>query len=492
MDAALKKFADNQLLRALRAFALERCGRRDEALKILAAIVEEGPESERVLHTMTFTYRSAGRAEEATAAFVAAAKKSPLDIDILTGLFGAYARDMDFVKQQQTALKLSKLDPGNAELYGWWTVCCLAMQARAALRTPGKGPEAAAPLMKLSDTMASRQVQRAGKMPSYEALLLLTDILVGQGRAAEAAAVIDGAASMPGVLAGDRLQLHAAALARAGELGKAAAMYRNACEADPADWVTWHLYLNCKLPGSVALDSKPGCFPVGVVGGLAECWDQREGAEVWRRAAAAQDASGVEAALREARAAVAAMRGQGSSAGAVGAARGVTLAALELALREKRLGKDISDRGLAEAVVAALPAVCCSFSCVPDMRAYLAEVQNADAKAWMAEQIEGVCREGAQAIMSAETGNGSSSAEVKALQCRVNAHGLLHELGLPRFDSTSAAVEHAAALVQIYAANIHLSGELTSFLPLSVTRIAFAQCIPHPSIERKFTLASPT
>lgn len=41
-------------------------------------------------------------------------------------------RDFDFVKQQQVALKLQKLDSSKAALYAWWGVVSLVLQARAA------------------------------------------------------------------------------------------------------------------------------------------------------------------------------------------------------------------------------------------------------------------------------------------------------------------------------------------------------------------------
>ena len=41
-------------------------------------------------------------------------------------------RDGDFVKQQQVALRLQKLDSPKAHLYAWWVIISLVLQARAA------------------------------------------------------------------------------------------------------------------------------------------------------------------------------------------------------------------------------------------------------------------------------------------------------------------------------------------------------------------------
>jgi len=350
-DAALKKYTGSQLLRSLRAYALDRCGRRTEALHTLDSIVKEGPESERVLHTMTFTYKSAGIPEQSTAAYVAAVDRHPNDVAILVGLFAAYSRELKYVKQQQIALKLGKLDPTKSDKYAWWAVCCVALQARAAMKTKeneGEGAAAAQQLMKLANTMSSRQLQRAGGLPpSYETLLLRADILMGDGQGTAAAAEVQATSAMKGILAGDRKQLHAAALMRAGKLEAAAAVYRDLCITDPTDWGCWHLYLDCVLPGSSAADRRSptvGRFPVGIVGGLAEAWDEMEEYKAKETATTVAMDGG---ALQEVQSTLAAMNKstEGSSPlennnnnNNKGLPRGIVLAEVEFALRQQRLG----------------------------------------------------------------------------------------------------------------------------------------------------------
>lgn len=135
-------------------------------------------------------------------------------------------REFDFVRQQQAAMKLSKLAPaGSAEAaaYSWWVVTSLALQARAAILgqdqqgrplaaagSSGAAGGAAAgglpadKLLQLAESMAGRQAKaaeaaaatkqaQAGKAAAmaavgwtYEALLLYLDILQGQGKAQEA------------------------------------------------------------------------------------------------------------------------------------------------------------------------------------------------------------------------------------------------------------------------------------------------------------------
>jgi hypothetical protein len=129
-------------------------------------------------------------------------------------------------------------------------------------------------------------------------------------------------------LEADRQHLRAAALARAGDLPGAAEVYRALVLANPDDWASWVLYLDCMLPGSAACAAAGGAacaaaggaacaaaggpagpgsgaangaaaagaaaaaamegleggqalrFPVGVVGGMADLWDRRH---PWRQ-----------------------------------------------------------------------------------------------------------------------------------------------------------------------------------------------------------------
>ena len=55
-------------------------------------IVGEGPEAERVVMTMAYTYKAAGQPEGITAAYAAAAERQPRDPEVLGGLFKAHAR----------------------------------------------------------------------------------------------------------------------------------------------------------------------------------------------------------------------------------------------------------------------------------------------------------------------------------------------------------------------------------------------------------------
>ncbi|KAL4447959.1 hypothetical protein ABPG75_005178 [Micractinium tetrahymenae] len=557
-DAALKKFKGDQLVRALKGYALHRSGKPEEALQLMRDIVAEGPGAERVVMTMAYTYKAAGQPEGITQAYAAAAEKLPRDPEVLAGLFRSYVRDFNFVKQQQVAMKLSKLAPAGspeAAACAWWMVCSLVLQARAALLAqddrgtpltaaaadsgssagiaPAAGGLAPEKLLQLAETMAARQVAATGAARpsagsasgkpalrlSYEALLLYLDILQGQGKAAAALAALEGLAGAAVPLAADRLQLRAAALVRAGDLPAAAACYREAVASCPDDWLSWQLYLDCVLPGSGdGSGGAPGTsgstggsrFPVGVVGGLADVWDRRQAAEA-AAAGGASSAPGAsaEAALEEAMChlsdAVAANDSWARQLAATGL-RAPHLWRCEALLRRHRLAvaagggsaaAALQDE-LAAAIGSAFASLCGNFSCVADLRPYLAvlagpaaqqlaarahelaaEANAADQAAAAASSSStegGSGADPAAAENGGEAGNGAAnggggaaggkgsargvSAEVRRLQRLVSAHQLEAELGLPALASPADAEAHAARLLALYEGHMHLSAGL--------------------------------
>ncbi|EFN56700.1 hypothetical protein CHLNCDRAFT_144070 [Chlorella variabilis] len=498
-DVVLKKYKNDQLARALKGYALYHTGKHQEALQLMRDIVAEGPEAERV-------------------AYAAAAEKHPRDTDILAGLFKSYVREFNFVKQQQVAMKLSKLvasSPDNK--CGWWIVCSLALQARAALLHQDQhgNPLAAggglAPdkLLQLAETMAARQaaaaVQHAPAQPqqaqpqvavglSYEALLLYLDILQGQGKAQQALEVVEGPLGGAVPLPADRLQLRAAALVRAGDLPAAAACYRQAVQAAPDDWLSWQLYLDCLLPGSSGGPSGSR-FPVGVVGGLADIWDRRMQQQQQQQQPAGggigDDAAAALAAAKESMRQLSAEVAPSDSWRAQldnGVLRAPHLWRCELLLRRQRLAgaadghtdtvpaSEEQQQELAAAVGEAFPMLAANFSCVSDLRAYLATLsgtaaeQLATAVHRQAAELNAQDAANSSAGVGGSTGNSSAAAnggggggvsgEVRRLQRLVNAHQIEQELGLPRFAAPDEAVAHARCLLDLYRRHMHLSAGL--------------------------------
>lgn len=425
--------------------------------------MEEGPSSERVLNIMTFAYKVADCGAAAiTAAYAAAADKRPKDLELLVGLFGCYVREGNYIKQQQVASKLAKLAPGAAaaagerrgDRYAWWVVCSLALQARSALlgqqqqQQAGTSAEggggsssggglAGKKLLQLAQSMAARQVDRAGGQLSFEALLLHLDILQGQGNPTAALEVLEGAVGEAAVpLPADRQQLRAAAAVRAGATAEAAACYKQALLQNPDDWQSWQLHLDCLLPstaekGGVVMAAPSGSrFPVRVVGGLADLqdrWQQRHGeqqqqqgeqvtravsvnaaASATATAAAVAEAEGT---LRELQAAVQTNEAWSKQA-LSGSLRAPMLAPLELLLRRVRLaaGQDAEGRQqqqqllerLAAGVAQAYQQLGHIFSCAPDLRPYLAVIATSSPQqaAWLATEVRRMGAEVARSCCS--------------------------------------------------------------------------------------------
>eukprot|EP00887_Chlorella_sp_A99_P001333 scaffold14.g1333.t1 len=537
-DAALKKHKGDQLLRALKAYAHIKGGKRAEGLQarhtvaccrsqagmgvVLAELVLEGPATDRVLSTMTFGYKAAGCPPATiTEAYAAAAERRPKDPETLVGLFGCYVREGNFVKQQQVATKLAKLVPpaaaapmgarahgaggaeveGGGDRYGWWVVCALALQARAAMlgqpaAAGGGGGLAAEKLLQLAQTMAARQ---------------------GQGSPRKALEVVESDVGAAVPLAADRLQLRAAAALRAGDAAAAATCYKEALLGNPDDWQSWQLYLDCLLPGTaapggVAMAAPSGSrFPAGVVGGLADLQDrmakhaqqqlqqlQQQGQE--RGSGPAMDAAAAAAAVAAAEETLVALQAAvlGNDTwreqAAAGSLRTPQLASLELLLRRLRLvapagSADSPQRQqllqqLVSEVAHAYRQLGHTFSCTPDLRAYLAVLAaSSEHAAWLAAEVRRAADEAATGAdnssgggsggaadavnggSSASAGNGNSSSSSRAngvqlLQRLVNARLLESELGLPAFTSADEAEAHARQLLELYEQHLPLSETL--------------------------------
>ena len=335
----LQRWPRDQLVRALKAYCLSQLSPGDsgtggaaagltpspspsqsEALRILEDIVEEGPEDDRVLHTMMFVYKAAG-SDGLLLAYRSAVEKRPNEPGLRVGLFGAYVRRFDYVRQQQEAVRLAKMDPGHGDLYVWWSICSLVMQYIEGVRASREGGGEArggdgTRLLQLAYSMAERQEKltatggatNGGKV-SYEKFLVMTEMLCGLGRHGDAVALgvrFDELCKdrVPG---SEKRALLGALYVRAGDFGAASRVYLESAMADPQDWIAWHMYLATMLPelvgrSGVAADSVLG-LPLGgrIDGGIVEAWDRVHLEGVWE---AAKDAGGVEGGVGERLAAV--------------------------------------------------------------------------------------------------------------------------------------------------------------------------------------------
>ena len=285
-------------------------------------------------------------------------------------------------------------------------------------------------------------------------------------------------------LPADRLQLCAAALVRAGDLPAAADCYQQAVSAAPDDWLSWQLYLDCMLPASTSGSSGSGGgsrFPVGVVGGLADIWDRQQrqqqasgagaGAGSQDTEALGASLAAVEDSVRQLSAEVAGNDGwrQQCDKGTLSAP---LLWRCELLLRRQRLGpvagpEEQQQEQMGAAVAEAFAKLAANFSCVNDLRPYLAALSGAAAEQLAADvhrlsgeqNIADTPAASGDSSNNSNGGSGSAAAgEVRRLQRLVNAHQIEQELGLPRFASPEEAVAHARRLLSLYRQHMHLSG----------------------------------
>ncbi|KAG2494621.1 hypothetical protein HYH03_007140 [Edaphochlamys debaryana] len=432
---------------------------------------------------------------EAAAATAAAAGPAAAEmaINLTHEVFGAHVRECSYVKQQQVALKLTKAAAAAAAFsptggfgftnhptgpgvpgelrYSWWVVLSILLQARAALKAaasgrpapPGQVPPVAlepSKLLALAEGMVARQASKDKRLEGYEAAMVYVDLLLAQGKAADALALVSGplgesALRMPG----ERLQLRAALAAAAGDPGAGAALLAEGLRANPDDWGALCLLLDCLLPGTAPGAQSSGHFfpqhPLLLIsGGLAEQLPPR-GAPLPEDGGASPEAfERAEALIQE----LVALSRQGGPEGAPASAsapgggramtmRGPDLALVELAARRHRACPTPASEGaVAAAVLQYFKRYGSLVSCAVDLRPYVSALSEAAAERLAAD----VAAAAAEGPAAAEGGSSPNAAALAALRRRVCAAQVRDDCGLPRFPSAAAAVAEAGALLATF------------------------------------------
>eukprot|EP00854_Cymbomonas_tetramitiformis_P001787 gene1787-2453_t len=184
-DTLLKKHAGNEITKVLKAITFERMGRSAEAFETVEEVRRETPTDEHTLSTMTLVYKALGKFEELTLAYETASKAEPEDSELLRGLFGALVRKYDYVKQQQVAMKLFKLE--SDEKFMLWAATCAFLQAQESTE-----PKTKTQFLNLAATIVARRVPVEGGLATEEAVTFYLDILQAQGKHAEVLEVLEG------------------------------------------------------------------------------------------------------------------------------------------------------------------------------------------------------------------------------------------------------------------------------------------------------------
>jgi N-terminal acetyltransferase B complex non-catalytic subunit len=127
---ALLAKAPYPLVKALKALALERTGKHDEAAALAREVAESQTTDEVTLSTLAMVLRVQGRAEEATAAYASAVQRRPDSEELATQLFCCHMRARAYAPAQLLALRMYKGFPSpDAPLYLSWAVAALLLQA---------------------------------------------------------------------------------------------------------------------------------------------------------------------------------------------------------------------------------------------------------------------------------------------------------------------------------------------------------------------------
>ncbi|CAK1589904.1 unnamed protein product, partial [Parnassius mnemosyne] len=136
-EKVLKKSPTLQAARALKALALLRLGKKNEALSVLDVLAEEKPSDDTTLQAMTICYRESQQLNKVCALYEAAVKSEPNSEELHSHLFMSYVRVADYRAQQRAAMALYKLAPKNP--YYFWAVMSIVLQAKSTEDVTKKG-----------------------------------------------------------------------------------------------------------------------------------------------------------------------------------------------------------------------------------------------------------------------------------------------------------------------------------------------------------------
>ena len=266
-DGVLKKGAV-PLVSALKAVALSRMARMDEAVSLARDVGGSlaPPVNEHVLSTLNMVFKAAGMPQEMTAAYEAAFKAEPDNMELASGLFGAYMRGSDFAKAQQLSMKMHKLATARAAASGsdgggehvYWAACCLLVQvdlqcAPAPLTRhfadDAEVPAGAQRLLDLASAMLSKCATQ-GKLREPAHVRLYLAALRRQRAYTQMAEVAAAYASALGA-AEEALRLQAECLERCGKHAEARGLHaRILLEVSPDDWDAHRGNLRCAFAAS--------------------------------------------------------------------------------------------------------------------------------------------------------------------------------------------------------------------------------------------------
>ncbi|KAI9208961.1 N-acetyltransferase B complex non catalytic subunit-domain-containing protein [Polychytrium aggregatum] len=219
---ALKKKPNALILKGLKAIALDRLGKPEEAYEACEDIKKAGVTDEAVLQTALMVYRSQNKNQDILELYEKAAQLDPRNEELANHWYMAIVRCNDPKSQQQAALKLHK--QFKKDKYQLWAIMCLYLQAP-------QNPL----LYSLAERMAERALQEK-KIKDYEGLQLYTMILTAQNKHQEAAALVQGPAGALCKVASERKRLEVELLKPLGDWKRIYTLSRELLTENIDDW----------------------------------------------------------------------------------------------------------------------------------------------------------------------------------------------------------------------------------------------------------------
>lgn len=179
------------LTQALRAYALERLGKTDEALEVAREVKAQNPTDEALLSTLALTFKLTGNMEEMTEMYEKALEQDPQNESRARDVYYCYARTREYKKQQQLAQKLYKAF--NKPQYVYWAVTAMVQQYEHSPSAMGST------MLQLGERMLEKVLREVepDRQPSAEELQLYVHLLRLQGKTQEAVAALDLVRSRP-------------------------------------------------------------------------------------------------------------------------------------------------------------------------------------------------------------------------------------------------------------------------------------------------------
>ncbi|CDR99997.1 related to MDM20-non-catalytic subunit of the NatB N-terminal acetyltransferase [Sporisorium scitamineum] len=210
-DKVLQSQPDLTLASALKALALVRSGKREEANTICTKLVSRGLRKgeDNALTPLTWTLARLGRIDDEITLLESAVKTSPNDEALARQTFFALIKNKAFQKAQQLALKMHKSFTGRnraqgrfVEEYFWWSILSYLLLARDPT-APG-----AALALPLSQRMIEKQIEsKPLGLNEEEALCLLLQVLIRQNKKKDAFDLIAAEGSVGHTLCARNLSL---------------------------------------------------------------------------------------------------------------------------------------------------------------------------------------------------------------------------------------------------------------------------------------------